>query len=126
MIPACLETFLVGPLPGVFEIGGVQRLVVGGVKVVNTGLQAGVHDGQILIRERHVDDKLRLLLPDKRHQFGDVVGIDPGSINAVAQLGGNGITFRFCPGCKGNFAENITALGAFVGNHLARLHRLRL
>ena len=39
-----LEALLIGPLPGVFKMGGIQRLVVGGVQVVDTGLQAGIHD----------------------------------------------------------------------------------
>ena len=49
---------LVRPLPGVLELGDVARLVVGGVQVVHAGLQARVHDGQVLVGQRHVDHEV--------------------------------------------------------------------
>jgi hypothetical protein len=43
------EFLLIGPLPVVLKLGHVTRLVVRGVDVMHTGLQAGIHDGEILI-----------------------------------------------------------------------------
>ena len=44
-----LEAVLVGPLPGVFEVCLVFRLIVGGVQIAASAGQACVHDGQVLI-----------------------------------------------------------------------------
>lgn len=44
-----LEALLVGPLPGIFEVGFVLGLIVGRVEIRATALQAGFHDGQILV-----------------------------------------------------------------------------
>jgi len=44
-----LETLLIGPLPGVFKMSSIERLIIGGIKVIDAGLKAGVHDVQILI-----------------------------------------------------------------------------
>ena len=118
-MPACLEALLIGPLPGVFELGGIERLVVGGVQIVHAGLQAGVHDVQILVGEGHVDHQLRLHLPDQGHQFRHVVGIHLGRLDAVAQLGGNGVALRFGARGEGDLAEDVAPLGAFVGDDLA-------
>ena len=60
-----LELFCIGPLPAVIKVGGeagllaallvnsapggivgILRLVVGGIHIVDTALQAGIHDGQ--------------------------------------------------------------------------------
>ncbi len=60
--PLFLEALLVGPLPGIFKLGGIERFVVGGVQVIHAGFQAGIHDVQILVGERHVDHQLRLHL----------------------------------------------------------------
>ena len=71
-----LEALAVGPLPGVFEVGNVAGLVVGGVEVVDAAAQAGVHDGEVLIGEGHVDDHLRLVALEEGYYLLDVVGVD--------------------------------------------------
>ena len=61
---ALREAFAIGPLPAVFESGNIRRLVVGGVEVIDAGFEAGVHDGQVLVRERDVQHEVRLHLAD--------------------------------------------------------------
>jgi hypothetical protein len=74
--PCILEAVLIGPLPVIFELGLVLRLVIRGVEVVDAGGKAGVHDRQILIGQREIDHQLRADLPDQRGQRGHVLGID--------------------------------------------------
>ena len=74
--PLLGELLMIRPLILVGELGLVARLVVGGVHVVHAGLQARIHDGEILIRQRHVDDQVGLDLLDQRDRFLDVVGVD--------------------------------------------------
>ena len=73
---------------------------------------------QVLVGEGHVDHQLRLHLLDQGHQFGHVVGIDLGGLDAVAQLGGDGVALALGARGQGDFAEDIAALGAFVGHDL--------
>ncbi len=118
------ETVLIGPLPGVFEFGFVFRFVVGGVHVVHTRFQAGIHDGQVLVRKRHVDYEAWLELPDQRHRFSHVVGIHAGGFyffTAISGVNGvcDGLAFRHRAGSKHDVAEHIAVLGAFVGNNTA-------
>ena len=47
--PCFLEALLIGPLPAVLKLRFVQRLIVRRVEVVDTGLQAGIHDMEILV-----------------------------------------------------------------------------
>ena len=59
---ACLEPVLVSPLPLCTRICRVPGLVVGGIQVVHTGFKAGVHDRQVLVGQRDIDNQLGLLL----------------------------------------------------------------
>jgi hypothetical protein len=60
MRPASLEALVVGPLPAVLELGGVRRLVVGGVEVVDARFEARLHQVKILIGEGDVDQQFGL------------------------------------------------------------------
>ena len=91
-----LEAILVGPLPRILEMGLVLGLVVGRIEVVAATLEAGIHDRQILIRERHVDHDVGLEGPEEFAQLRHVVGVDLGGLHPVASDGrGNGIAFGF-------------------------------
>ena len=47
---ACIgKALAVSPLPRVFEVGFIAWFVVGRVQVVDAALQAGLHDGEVLI-----------------------------------------------------------------------------
>ena len=113
-----LEAVLVGPLPRIFEMRLVAGFVVGRVEVVAAAFQTGIHDRQVLIRERHVDDDIRLEGPEQLAQLRHVVGIDLGGLHAVATDGRrHGIAFGFGTGGQHHVREN------GVGGDLLRHHR---
>ena len=89
-----LEAFAVGPLPAVLEVSLVAWLVVGGVEVVHAALQAGLHDGEVLIGQGEVDDQVWFVTVEQGHEFVDAVGIDlvGGDIGFANGLG-HGIAF---------------------------------
>ena len=65
-------------------MGGVGRLVVGGVYVVDAGLQAGVHDVQVLIGKGEIEDDVR---PEPLYESGqlrDIVGVYARRLNLPA------------------------------------------
>ena len=57
-----LKSVMVCPLPLIFELCRVERLVVCGIDIRSLGRQACVHDGQILVRKREVQANVRLEL----------------------------------------------------------------
>jgi len=69
-------TILIIPLPFVLELSRVERLVVGGVHVIDTCFEASIHDGQILVRKRHVNNQVRLVLAYQCHGLVHVIGIE--------------------------------------------------
>ena len=89
-----LETILVSPLPRILEVSLVLGFVVGRIEVVAAALETGVHDRQVLIRERHIDHDVGLEGPEEFAQLRHVVGIDLGGLYAVASDSrSNGIAF---------------------------------
>ena len=114
-----LETLAVGPLPLVFILGLVERLIVGRVEVVDPTVQTGIHDGEVLIRQSHVDDNIGLVFLEQSHQLVYLVGIYPVGHNAfVAYSLGNRIAFRLRAAGQHN-------LGKYIGvlRYLVRYHR---
>ena len=94
--PGGLETILIGPLPRIFEMGLVLGFVVGRVEVIAAAFEAGVHDGQILVRKRHVDDDVGFEGAEQLAELRHIVGVDLGGLHAVAADGRrNGIAFGF-------------------------------
>ena len=104
------EAVLIGPLPLVFKLGGIQRLVVGRIKIMHAALEAGVHDVQILIGQSNVGHHGGFDIADKLAQLGHIVGIHlrRGNLHAVAALHARGDVFAAFQGAagKGNFAES--------------------
>ncbi len=93
--PRLLEAVLVGPLPRILEMGLVLGLVVGRVEVVAAAFEAGVHDRQVLVRQRHVDHDIGLEGAEQFAEFGDAVGIHAGRLHPIAADGRrDGIAFR--------------------------------
>ena len=70
-----LEALLVGPLPGILEVCLVLGLVVGRIEVGATALQAGFHDGEVLIRQGQVHDEIGLELVHEGAELFYAVGI---------------------------------------------------
>lgn len=67
----------------------LRRFVVGRVEVADAGLQAGIHDREVLIRERDIHDEVGLELPNHLHEPRrihriDLRGRDPGGGSALA------------------------------------------
>jgi hypothetical protein len=111
---------MVGPLPAVLELGGFDGLVVGGVEIVDAGFQAGVHDGQVLVGQSHVDHQLRLLPFDQRHQFRHVVGIDlRGLHREMLDFRRDRVTLGLGARGQGDGGENLFGLGALVDDNPA-------
>ena len=130
-----LKLFLVRPLPAVVKVSGeagllaallvdgtprgvvgVFRLVVGSVHIVYAAGQAGVHDGQILIRQGNIHDEVGLVAVDEVAQLLDVVGIDlrggdfgPGG---GGQLGGQRVALGFGAAGDAQLSKDVADLAA--------------
>ncbi len=115
--PRLFKFVLIGPLPAVLELGGIQRLVVGGIHIIDARFQTGIHNGQILIGQRHIDHQIRFDAIDQRHQFRHVVRIYLGGLNGPIELRGNVPTFRFSATGEDYLLKDIRQLGALVGHN---------
>src|SRR5699024_4629300 len=97
---------------------GVFRLIVGGVHVVDTAGQAGVHDGQVLVRQGDVHDQVRLIALDEGDQLVDIVGIHLGGgefgFGGGGQFFGQGVALGFGAAGNAQFGENVADLAALV------------
>ena len=113
------EFLLISPLPVVFELRHVTRLVVRGVDVVHAGLQAGVHDGEVLIRQRHIDHDLRFEVVQESHQLRHIVRIDARGLDRALQFGGDAVALRLRAAGEHDLTEDVGKLGAFVGDDAA-------
>ena len=135
------EAFVVGPLPGVVKVGGealffaallvdgapggivrILRLIVGGIDVVDAAGQAGVHDGQILIGQGHVQDGIGLIAADQGDHVLRLVGVDLGGGDhgggAAVELSLEGIAFGFGAAGDAELGENSAVLTAFLNGDL--------
>ena len=72
------EAVAIRPLPGVFEMRLIFRLVVGRIEIVTAARQTSIHNGQVLIRQREVDDQFRFEVIEQGLQLLHIVGIDLG------------------------------------------------
>ena len=112
------EAVLVGPLPGVLELGDVLGFVVGGVEVVHAGFEAGVHDGQVLVRKGHIDAEGGLEILHQSHQLGNHIGIHgSGRHMAFTDFGRDAIAFGTGSGSQHQVSKDVRQGGAFVGYH---------
>ena len=118
-----LEALLVGPLPFVFELGGIQGLVVGRIQIMHAAFQAGIHDVQVLIGQGDVQHGVGLHLTDEGAELGHVVGIHLGGGDVDAQTGFDRAGDLVTPGKrtagKSDLAEGpfFGQLGALVRHH---------
>ena len=117
-MPFSLKAVLVGPLPAVLELGLVRRLVVGGVQVVHPGLQAGVHDRQVLVGQGHVDDQVRLVSRGSGPPRSRSCSHPPGRCQSSASSGRRCARTRPTSGCQDDLREDLRHLGALVRHHL--------
>ena len=89
------ELVLIGPLPGIVKVSREAKLLaalvvnlaplgvfdvlgleVRRIDVVDTSCQAGIHDREVLIRQRHIQDGIGLVLLDEFRQGFGIIGID--------------------------------------------------
>ena len=111
------EAFAVGPLPGVFEVGHVAGLVVGGVEVVDATFEACVHDGEVLIGECDVDYQVGVVAAEESHHFFHVVGVDAvGGDVGRADGSSQGVAFGLIARGQHDFGEHLGVLSTFVGH----------
>ena len=116
-----LETLAVSPLPAVFKVSLILRLVVGGIHIVTTCLQASLHDGEVLIRQSQVDNQLGFVGTHKLDQLLYAISIHLSSLNLCAILLVQHIsqvnTFLFCTTGNHHLCEHITVLAYLVCSH---------
>ena len=105
-----LEPVVIGPLPAVFELRLVLGFIVRGIEVIDARRQTGIHDRQILIRQRQIDDQLGRNLFDQASERRNFLGVDFIGLDrlAGALLDRSGDRIALCLGPAGevNLAEN--------------------
>ena len=87
--------------------GLVWRLVAGGVKIRNPGLETGVHDGEILVWQGDIDDQVRRNLSHQGNQLPRVVGIDLSGLDGPGKLALDLFAFRESAARQNNLRKNI-------------------
>jgi hypothetical protein len=122
-----LEALLVGPLPAVLELGLVGRLVVGGVEIRHAGLEARVHEHQVLVGQRHVDEQRGLLGLQERHGGGHVHGVQRGHADVAAvqlfDLGLDLLAARHRAAGQQDVGEDLRVHRALVRHHATHTTR---
>ena len=99
-------------------MGYVARLIVGRVEVVDTAFEACVHDGQILIRESHIDDHVGVMTSEQRYELLHRISIDRIGLHVFGpDLVHNGLAFRQGARCEHDLAEHLRILSALVGHY---------
>src|SRR3546814_21140433 len=79
-----LEAIMIGPLPMIFELRLIARFVIGRIHIMYARLEAGFHDGKILIGQGQIDDELWLYPFDQRSRRGHVICINFRSFDGDA------------------------------------------
>ena len=92
-----LKLFPVGPLPFVFKFRRIFRFIIGSIHIVSPGGQTGLHDRQVLIGKRQIQNHLRFFPLDQSCQLRHIAcihlrGCDP-SLCLSLQFRLQGIAF---------------------------------
>ena len=100
----------------------ILRLVVGRVEIVATGLQASLHDREILVGQGEVHHQFGLEVVEEANELLHIVGIHLCGANIVAQphVGnalGDRLALRFGAAGDHDFVENVTIFGDFDSGH---------
>ncbi len=134
------KLFLVSPLPAVVEVGAealflaalvvdlaplgivdVFGLVVRRVHVVHATFEAGVHDGEVLVRERDVHHQVGLVFLDEFHDIFSLVGIHRGSRNDRLRVRAQFLCQFFAvfavTASDADFAEHFACRAAFLDSN---------
>ncbi|MNO59557.1 hypothetical protein D3C76_501470 [compost metagenome] len=114
------ESFLIRPLPGIFKFRGILRFVVGGIDIVHSRCQAGIHNGQVLIWESDINHDIRLEALDQFNYLVRVICIKLRRRNlrlASGQFIFQSITFREGSARYADLFKYIRVLAAFMNNN---------
>ena len=123
-----LEPLAVGPLPRILEVRLFRRLVVRRVKVRDAGGKAGVHDREVLVRERDVHHEVGLVFLDERRRGRHVHGVElrgrdfrrrslRGVPRALLDVRLDRLAPRLGAGRDQQLAERFGVLGHLRGRH---------
>ena len=123
-----LELLAVSPLPGILKVRLLRRLVVGRIEVAHAGGEAGVHDREVLVRERDVHHEVGLVFPDQRRRGRHVHRVDlrgcdlcrhalRGIPRALLDVRLDRLAARLGAGRDQQLAERFGVLGHLRGGH---------
>ena len=110
---------MIRPLPFVSEFGLIARLIIRRIHVVHARLQTGIHDRQILVRQRHIDHQVGLDLLDQTDRRLHVVRVDLRDIDGRLAFLGNRFTARDTPRGQMNLFEHVAVHRALLRGHRA-------
>ena len=93
----------------------ILRFIVSGIQVVHPALQAGLHDGEVLVREGHVNHNIRTEAIEEVNQIIYIVGIHLCGLDiGVTDSLDNGVTFRLGTAGNHHFVEYVRVLSHFM------------
>ena len=116
------ETLLVGPLPRIFEVRLVFRLIVGGVEIVASAGQTRFHNRQILIRQSEIDHQFGLVVVEKGLQLFHIVGIDLRGLDVhlvacLVDVFHDFVTLRLATACNHKVGKHVGILRNLKRSH---------
>ena len=116
------EAVLVRPLPAVLKLGNIAGLIISGIQIIDTGLQAGIHQRQILIRQGHVKNEVGLHLLNEGNRSGHIISVHGmrGNLHTAAgeHVCGNRIALALGTGCQMDVLVYICHLGTLVSHYM--------
>ena len=100
----------------------VERLIIGRVEIIDAALQAGIHYGKVLIRQRHVDADIGFVAVEELHQLGHLVGVHAVGNNVLvsgALLHGlrQAVALLLGARSQNQLSENLRMLRTFVSHY---------
>ena len=119
--PSVLKTLPIRPLPAVFKMRRVFRLVICRIHIWHLRGQTRIHDMQILIRKRQIQHHVGRIGCDQRRQRCHVVRIDLSRCDLclcpVLQFFFQGIALRLCPACDQDLLKYLAVLTTFMNGN---------
>ena len=117
-----LEAFTISPLPGIFEVCLVLRLIVSRIEIATTTSQTGIHDGQVLIGQCQVDNQFGLVVVEQRLQLLHVIGIhlcrlDVHRVAFLVDGVHNLVALHLAAACNHKLRKHVSVLGNFERCH---------
>ena len=115
-----LETFMVSPLPAIFKVSFIFRLIIGRIQIVHSGFQASFHDSQVLIGKSNINHHFRFEIVEQGYQFVHIVCVDFCCLYiGITYCLDDFVAFLFCTAGNHNICKYIGILCHFVRNDSA-------